>query len=230
MKIPNATNNRILINVLLDMSGSMLASADETISGYNEYIDTLKHKTPNAIISVYTFQAGTTHGCCEGSWITKLCVGVPIADAPKLNRCNYRPEGGTPLYDAIGKAIAYGDETIHTKDLQKSLMVVMTDGYENMSREYSRSRVKELMSHYENTHGWTFVFLGADLDAFDAVTSMGLPAHHGNTLSYGRCHTEHVFRSILSSATVAYAADERYGSRNDTITCCTSQTERDALR
>ena len=200
------TKKPVLINILIDESGSMGDCWNDTIEGFNAYIDVLKEKTPNAIVSVSTF---------DGRGIRKLCETVEIKDVPLLNKENYSPCASTPLYDAIGKIIDSGSSYIEKqKGKINSLLVIQTDGMENASSEHTKDSIKGLMKGMEDK-GWTFVFLGADLDAISSVRSMGLSSSIslGNSLSYQKLNTRSVFKDTLSAATVAYCANA--GSKTD---------------
>ena len=87
--------------------------------------------------------------------------------------------GATALYDAIGYAIHKIDSvqrhTHRNHRAEKVMMVIITDGYENSSREYSLPRIKSMITAKEEA-GWEFVFLGANIDAAEVAGEFGISA------------------------------------------------------
>lgn len=171
---------------LLDESGSMDSCKSQTISGFNEYIQKLRKDNKHINVTLTKFNSNC---------ISIAYTNMPVSKVPLLNDISYQPDGLTPLYDAIGKTI--------TKDNadQKTLFIIMTDGAENDSKEYNIESVKSLIKGRE-THGWSFVFLGADIDAWSHAQSLGLS--QGNTMSYNRADT-HKMYGCLASVTTNYS-------------------------
>src|SRR5581483_6357244 len=104
----------------------------------------------------------------------------PIREVPDLTRATFVPRGGTPLYDAMGHAIA--DATIRLEKVARSdrpgeeiLFVTFTDGLENQSVEYDQARIFELIKKREEA-GWTFAYLGANQDSYAAAQAIGVAA------------------------------------------------------
>jgi len=96
-----------------------------------------------------------------------------LREIAPLTADDYRPRGGTPLYDAMGQLIT--DATIRSEELKGAeavLFVVFTDGEENQSREYDRDKIFELVKRRE-AQGWTFVYLGANQDSYAAGGRVG---------------------------------------------------------
>ena len=101
-----------------------------------------------------------------------------IAGCPALNRKNYVPRGGTPLYDAVGLTIVSTGEYLKSKGdaerPEKVIFVIITDGHENASREYQLAGVKEMIQHQTDLYKWQFVFLGAEFNTYDVGRAMGV--------------------------------------------------------
>ena len=171
---------------LLDESGSMDLCKPQTISGFNEYIQKLRKDNKNINITLTKFNSNS---------ISIAYTNMPVSKVPLLNDISYQPDGLTPLYDAIGKTITKDNHN------QKTLFIIMTDGAENDSKEYNIESVKSLIKGRE-THGWSFVFLGADIDAWAHARSLGLS--QGNTMSYNRADT-HKMYGCLASVTTNYS-------------------------
>jgi len=179
-KMAKITNNVIDITVVLDRSGSMQSIADDTIGGFNQFLSEQKGIKGKANMSLMQFD----------DQFETVYSGIDIQEAPDLTKETFRPRGMTRLLDAIGKTIAETNERL-TKADNKSLpakvvMVILTDGMENDSVEYSKDDVFNMLSNYQKEHKWEFVFLGAKQDAIAVGHGLGIKA--GNALRYGKTH------------------------------------------
>lgn len=151
-----------LVNFILDKSGSMSTIQDATIGGFNEYLNTLK-KDGNE----YSFSLTLFDTSVESPQLNKS-----IKDIPELSSKTFVPDGMTALYDAVCKTINEVKKTV--KDNQKVLTVIMTDGAENSSREYSQKDLKKMVEDLEKSGNWSFVFLGANQDSFATASAFGV--------------------------------------------------------
>jgi len=195
----------ILVNVVLDKSGSMESCRDATISGFNEFKGDqqregkmLKSKT---LVSLTLFD--TTYEMRH--------IAVPVEDVPDLTRATYVPGGMTALYDAVGASIRAVEAT---KDLPaKVLFVIQTDGAENSSREWDRARIFKLIED-KRKEGWAFLFMGADQDAYAASAGMGIAA--GSTVSYASANTSAIYGAVSRSAAL-YRTGKRTADNLTTV-------------
>ena len=112
-----------------------------------------------------------------------------------MNDENYRPNALTPLYDAIGRTI----RNLESKKGSK-LVVIQTDGYENSSKEFSQKGIFDLISE-KKKEGWTFAFLGADIDSWKIGQQLGLD--RGNVMNYTGKESKKAFR-VMASSTSSY--------------------------
>lgn len=186
-----------LVNFILDESGSMEEIKDSIVSGFNEYIQTLsKDQTVEYRFTLTKFSS---------SWGIKTpYLDTPLLEVSKMTDKDYEPDGGTPLYDAIGKTIKLVEEKV--KKNQPVLVVIMTDGYENDSKEYSQAQIKLLIEAHKED-GWTFAFMGANQDSW--LTSKGLGISRGNTMDWDSSTNEssvHALKSLAIS-NIVYAAN-----------------------
>jgi hypothetical protein len=134
----------------------MSSNRKGTIDGYNEYIRGLRDdKKTDYAISLIQFDAPQTMPELTVSYEDRA-----LADVPDLNLDSYEPRGNTPLYDAIGECVRRTDAKGRWV-----IMLIITDGLENASREFTKDSVKELIRKKE-AEGWTFSFLGADIDSY----------------------------------------------------------------
>jgi hypothetical protein len=90
---------------------------------------------------------------------------VPLSKVAKLDDTTFRPSGNTALYNAVGNTV----QTVSTDGYDKVITIIMTDGEENSSREWSLQAIRELIRSKEAAGNWTFMLLGANLDAFAQV-------------------------------------------------------------
>jgi uncharacterized protein YegL len=152
---------RTRVFVVQDKSGSMDIRRSETISGFNEYIDQLdKDAVGDIELSLIQFDTG----------VYDKYINKPLEDVPDLTLEDFVPSGMTALYDGVGRAIRTADKSIGDRD--KVLIVIMTDGGENSSREYRHDAILSLIGR-RRAKGWEFVFLGAGEEAWDAGVNLG---------------------------------------------------------
>jgi hypothetical protein len=111
---------------------------------------------------------------------------TPLAEVPPLTDSVYQPRGSTPLLDAVGRTINnvanWLADQPEAERPQKIVIVIVTDGMENASREYSFALVKRMMAEKEKKQDWQFVFLSADLGAVEQAMALGVS--HGATLAF----------------------------------------------
>jgi hypothetical protein len=184
----------LYISYILDETGSMQSVKDATISGFNEYIGTLKNKLARKVKFFLTkFNAKK---------IEQVYDGVELGFVGALNSDNYKPDEMTPLYDAVGRTINKISALAKPKD--KVLVVVQTDGLENASKEYSQKAVVALVEEKKKL-GWEFVFLGADLEKYNTTAALtGASIGIGNTVDYKGMSTRSMYEHLAIN-TVAYA-------------------------
>ena len=148
------------IYCVIDRSGSMDACRKDTIGGFNVF---LAEQDPETTININLFD----HEYNE------LYSGS-VKDAQKLTLETFVPRGNTALFDAIGKTIK--------KAIGTPIIVILTDGEENSSREYTQTHIKDLIEE-KTKQGWSFVFLGANQDAIMAAKNFGMSPLSAMTFS-----------------------------------------------
>lgn len=155
------------ITVVMDRSGSMVSCQQDMEGGLNTFIEEQKKQPGAALFTLVQFD--TTY-----EFVHK---GMPIRDVPK---CRLVPRGGTALLDAIGQAVQETGERLNAipEDQRPGLVVfvIITDGQENSSREWTLEKVKSLITQQQDAYKWQFTFLGANQDAFAAAGGMGIPS------------------------------------------------------
>jgi uncharacterized protein YegL len=153
---------------ILDKSGSMGGLESDTIGGCNAMLD--RQKTIEGDCRVTTVLFDNDHELLHDR--ADIRAVSPLTDK------EYQVGGSTSLLDAIGSAIdKIGNALKHTADdyrPEKVMFVIVTDGEENSSREYTFDRLRSLIERQKSRYGWEFVFLGANIDAARTAGRFGI--------------------------------------------------------
>jgi hypothetical protein len=187
------------IFMVLDRSGSMNAIATDTIGGFNQFVKTQKAAPGHCTVTLVQFDWAD-----GGAQVQTVFDARRVSDVPDLNGETYVPRGGTPLYDALGQSIQATGKFL--KDLPdhekpaKVVFVIITDGLENSSREYTRERVFQMIKHQREAYKWEFVFLGANQDAMAVGQSIGVAPGNSMTYEANTAGTQSAFASVATNA------------------------------
>lgn len=156
--VENVTQDIIFI---LDESGSMSTMGIEPVQAVNKFIDDQKVAMGDdgATFSLWKFS----------STVVKLIDDVPLKDVKEFS--DFQPKDMTSLYDAIGHAI---DTKKKKSSFDNVVCIILTDGLENSSTEYSAATIRSMIKDMEENHNWKFVYLGANQDAFAVGDAMGV--------------------------------------------------------
>lgn len=157
--------NKLDIIFLLDRSGSMSGSENNTINSYNSYLS--KQKKNKYLTKITTILFDDQYEI--------LFNRENIKEGKYLTNKEYYVRGCTALYDAIGKTINFYSRQIKNK----VLFIIITDGLENASREFDKLRIKQLIQNHPN---WEFIYLGANIDTYSEATKIGIK--ESNIASY----------------------------------------------
>ena len=166
-----------MVNFILDESGSMQEYKAETVKAFNKFVDDHR-KIESLTMSLVKFNSRK---------IDFVYKDMPLPNVPRLDNDTYAPNNETPLYDAIGQAIRSMSE------IRKALVVVMTDGQENASREYTQDQIFNFIQGNKN-EGWSFVYLGANQDAWAVAQGMGFS--RDKVSSYAMQNMKEVFETL----------------------------------
>lgn len=148
-------NDEMDIIFIMDRSGSMIGFSEDTIGGFNSFIEKEKEKDITTYVTTILFDND----------YEILYERKEINKVEKLTEKEYWPRGSTALLDAIGKTITSFERKIDGK----ALVVIMTDGYENASVEFSKKQIKEMI----DKHDWEFIYLGAEIDSYSEASQFG---------------------------------------------------------
>lgn len=152
---------------LLDRSGSMSGLEQETIGGYNSFIEKQSQLTGQTLGTTVLFD----------DKVEQLWSGVE-AGKVWLTKKEYFVRGSTALMDAVGKTIIeVGHRLSHLAEVErpgKVIFVITTDGMENASVEFSARQVKDLINQQQEQYNWEFIFLGANINAAEEALNIGI--------------------------------------------------------
>jgi Mg-chelatase subunit ChlD len=162
------------ILVILDRSGSMQDAKADHEGGLRSFITDQQAAEGEALFTLVQFDSVNA---CE-----VVFDRVPIREVD-TEAVKLFPRGGTPLLDAIGKALAHLSEQQATKPSDQTVVMVITDGEENQSREWDLEKVKGAIAEREKA-GATFLYLGANVDAFGESAKLGLMAGAAASFSH----------------------------------------------
>jgi uncharacterized protein YegL len=185
------------IRLVLDRSGSMSSCRVETVESINEYINEIQKEAVEGVFTLSTF---------DNKSIDIPISRIPVRELTILGQDILIPRGGTPLYDAIGTAV-HDLSTFTYKENEKKVLVIVTDGYENASREYTSDAIKQLIEE-KTKEGWLILYLGADHDAFTQSRHMGFET--AKTLQYAKRDSRDAFKAVATRTSTYYK-----GSRFD---------------
>lgn len=153
---------------ILDRSGSMHGLEDDTIGGFNSFIEQQKKEEGEAFITTILFD----------DQLKIIHDRENIKNIRKMTRKDYYVGGCTALLDTVGYAIKKAIQVqkklpVHQKS-DHVLFVITTDGYENASCEYTYSQINKLIKYQQKHYDWEFLFLGARIDAIKEASKLGI--------------------------------------------------------
>ena len=172
---------------ILDRSGSMAGLEADTIGGFNSMIARQRAAAGEALVStvLFSFDSRVIHD------------RVDLRRVEPMTERDYFVGGGTALIDAIGGAIRHiGNVHKYAREEdvpEHTVFVIITDGMENASRNYSSAQVKRMIERQKAMYGWEFLFLGANIDAVETAAHFGIGSDRavnfhndtkGQTLNY----------------------------------------------
>ncbi len=153
---------------ILDRSGSMSGLESDTIGGFNGMLSKQKQMDGECRITTILFD----------DEIELLHDRHDLEGVSLLTEKEYYTRGTTALIDAIGfginKLINVQKKTDRKLQAKNVLFVIITDGMENASREYTVKKVKSMINHQQKKYDWEFIFLGANIDAIVTAGAFGI--------------------------------------------------------
>ena len=183
-------NQKIYNLIILDASGSMYSIRNEAIAGVVETIQTIRvaqeeNEEQEQLFSLVVF---------NGKRIATIYDRMPITKVSDFSKDDYQPRDNTPLYDAMGDSITNLQRYIDEEE--NALVTIITDGYENASREWNHQRVFQLVEDLKKKN-WLFTYIGANQDALKVAKDMGID--HSMNYKSDAEGTKAMFRKELRS-------------------------------
>lgn len=185
------------IVAIMDRSGSMQSCKKDSEGGLNAFIDAQKKQPGDARLTLVQFDTE----------VETVLASKPIKEAPV---CRLDPRGMTALYDAVGSTIdSLGARLAALPENERPglvVVVIITDGGENASKDYTGEKVRAMVAHQQEKYSWKFVYIGANQDAFTEASKIGIAA--GLSANYGvhkTVETYHTVSDLVSCMRSAYA-------------------------
>ncbi len=189
-KVKNGVTELVFI---LDRSGSMGGLEEDTIGGFNSLIEKQKKQDGKCFVTTILFDHE----------IITLHDRLELEKINKLTDRDYEVRGCTALIDAIGSTINHVTK-IHKyarkEDVPENTMfVIITDGMENASKEYSSAKVKEMITEKKEKYGWEFLFIGANIDAVETASNFGISADRAVDYHADKKGTRVVYNAVSAA-------------------------------
>ena len=172
-------NKKLDVVFILDKSGSMSGSEENTISSFNEYLEKEKKNKFNTKITTVLFSDNYKY----------LHNRVDVSKVKELTSEDYYVGGCTALYDALGNTINSFDR----KETDKVLFIIITDGYENASKEFDNRKIRKLIKKHSD---WEFIYIGADIDSYASGGAIGIKKDNIANYRKDRTGTSKLFRAV----------------------------------
>lgn len=185
---------------ILDRSGSMYSLTSDTIDGYDSLLSKQQKEEGEAFVTTVLFDHK----------YELLHDHVNIKNVRPLTDKEYFARGGTALYDAVGRTINdIGNRLSNTPEEErpeKVVVVIVTDGFENSSREFDRATVKNMIEHQQDKYSWMFMFLGANMDAGKEASDLGIKTEYAKTYAASKVGTTSVYTALNNAMTMTRSA------------------------
>lgn len=173
---------------ILDKSGSMHGLEQDTIGGFNALLAKQKALGSSCLLTTVLFS----------DTYQLLHDRIDIHHVQDLTEATYQVGGTTALLDAIGRTVS---RITKQETEEKVMMVIITDGQENASTEYSHVQVKQMIEKRQRESGWEFLFLGAGLDVIAQASQIGISTLQTRQFTADRDGIEQNFNMVCEAAT-----------------------------
>ena len=194
---------KTIYHFVLDQSGSMFDCVESTLSGLesqNKKIKAIAQEFPDQDIRV-----GLT---VFSNNVDIRFANLPVDQLPNVNQINYRPSGGTALLDGIGLSINRVDQLLENEG-DTAIIVILTDGYENVSKFFSLAQIQDLIKTKEASGKYSFSFLGATLDAVDMAERMNI--RRENSAAFSKDDMQDAVFDRVANSMVDYLGRKKRG-------------------
>ena len=222
--------NKIHVVFIIDECSSMYGSDSDFIGGFNKTIDEQKAvENGECIVSYFKFSDNVTqvflgkdvnevkplkkYDSCSPVWGSISSVSISSSGYYHFNEIQfdndstyvYSPNGCTAMNDGIGTAIDKVGKWLadmpEEERPSKNLIIIMTDGEENVSKKYTLKQVQEMIKHQTEKYNWTFVYMGMDITSKDTADNLGIKTRSFSSKTYEDTYKNY---SNVSASLTAY--------------------------
>ena len=189
------------IQAIIDRSGSMATIVNDAKAGFDAFIAEQCRQPGTCCVSLVQFD----------DRYEVVYADRPIDTVPPLT---LQPRGSTSMLDAVGRSInELGQRLAAMAESERPsvvLVCIVTDGMENTSREFTHQAIKQMIEHQEKVYNWTFLYMGADQDAIEQGSKMGID--EGRALTYERGNAQQAYAAMSASVRrMRFAVNEGIG-------------------
>ncbi len=185
---------------IMDMSGSMHRLTDDVIGGFNQFIADQKKLDGTGYLTTVLFNSD----------VYRLYRSKEFSKVELLDHKIYKANGSTALYDAIGETLL---PLLRTSNTKKTMVIIMSDGYENASKYFSKNKVKKMIEEAKQLN-WEFVFAGANIDVNQVSDDLGIEKNRRMRFISDSKGTRKLYRD-MSKMTSDYRTTGKVHMRGD---------------
>lgn len=168
-------NNNTRVVVILDQSQSMDKIKNEAITGFNEFVETLKQQPGDCTLKLVAFNDTAS-----------LIYDLPLNQVPALSTQTFKPSGNTALHDTQYTTVEHlGTELSKMPEQERPnrvVVCVITDGQENASRTYTNGQVHDQTVQQREKYNWEYMLIGSNQDAIKTAQGLGIPERAALTI------------------------------------------------
>ena len=201
----------VQIICILDRSGSMSNLAEDTIGGYNSFLEKQKQTPGKVEVTTVLFD----------NQYEKIADRVDLSEIEKLTSEKYYARGTTALLDAIGMTLTNVAGKMEKENIcpakRRVLVLIMTDGLENASVEYNKATVKAMIEQTTENYKWNYIFMGANIDSVSEAQSLGIAGRNAMNFSSSSAGVRKTFEKMDDAASAVResgAVDENWKDEN----------------
>jgi len=195
------------IALILDRSGSMARVREQARDAFNEAVDRVRTEAAKGAGDV------TLSLVVFNNEVRSILANEPARRVRKLGPDDYVPGGATALFDAVSRGIDLLEQPGELGARDGALVIVISDGQENASRQVTQADLVERMQTLEATDQWTFTFMCANVDIRDLRRNLRVP--HANVAAWDQTAQGTArMAQDLTKGVSDYMADRRAGIRS----------------
>ena len=188
----------VQIICILDRSGSMSNLAEDTIGGYNSFLQKQKETPGKVEVTTVLFD----------DQYEKIADKVDLNEIPELTSEEYYARGTTALLDAITDVAGKMEKEKICPAKRRVLVLIMTDGLENASVEYNKATVKAMIEQTTKDYNWNYIFMGANIDSVSEASSLGIAGRNAMNFSSNSSGVRKTFDKMDEAAAAVRESGE----------------------